>query len=212
MFREKLTKNPEERGYLYIRESYYQRDRRTLKKKPFKLCGGTASKERGKYSKKKDIYCGKIYEKDIVIIETFKDYVKKDTKDFTKFKINSTFDEITDKFVNYLIYLYGIDKEEYEQQKKVYAIGDGYLNPKIITWLKSFQIKGDYNSPSEIERFTYRCQDCGIFDEEIINLLYVKIVPEVQRDEIVAEIKLMQKSKNHKLEYKNLYDFLKKSV
>jgi len=215
MFREKLTKNLDERGYLYIRESYYERDGRTLKRKPKKLCDGSATKNRHKYSKKRDIYCGKIKEKEIEILENFEDFysiVQNNQKEFTIFKIESTFEELLDTFIDYLLYVYKIDKQTYEKNtpKHAYALGDGFLSPIIISWLLRFNINGSCDNPNEIQRFTYRCQDCGIFDEEIINILYLKLVPDTKRQEITQEIRQMQKSTQNPIRYKGLYDFLKK--
>jgi len=95
MFREKYNSLSEKRGYLYIRESVYKRDKRTLKKKPSKLGDGSATKERGKYTIKKDTYCGKINEIQIINILTSRDFLYRRYKHykFTAYKINFNFDQ-----------------------------------------------------------------------------------------------------------------------
>ncbi|MDA3855732.1 MAG: hypothetical protein PF569_05710 [Candidatus Woesearchaeota archaeon] len=211
MFREKFTNFKQSRGYLYIRESEYVRDKRTLKRKPSKLGDGTATKDRGKYSKKKDIYCGKILEIDIKFVETFKDYIEKQDKDYFEYKLNLKYEELIDEFTNYLLYIYDIDKDNFFNGKKaVYVVGNGYLSRETINWLKRFNIKGNYESSKEIGRFTYRCEDVGIFDEDTINSLYLKLVPQVNKEDMLEEINSIQKS-NTVEEYKSYRDFMKKS-
>lgn len=211
MFREKLTKDKEKRGYLYIRESYYERDRRTLKRKPARLCDGSAAKDRGKYSKKKDIYCGKIHEIDIKKFESFEEFILKNHKDFLEFKLKLTFDELIDEFVKYLLYIYEIDYNDFEnEKKKVYCISDGYLSKDIVSWLKKFKINGNFNNRSEFRRFYYRCKDCAIFDDDVINSLYLKMIPDVDTQEIKEEIEKLQDTKKEYKNFSNLKDFLKK--
>ena len=209
MFREKLGRFFEKRGYLYIRESVYVRDKRTLKRKPPKLCNGKATKERGKYSKKKDIYCGKIHEVELKRIITFREYIENTLKkDYLEFKINAKFDSLVDSFVRYLLYLYEIDEEEfYLGQKKVFVIGEGYLSKETIGWLKRFNVKTRFDNPKEIERFTYRCEDVGIHDGDIINTLYIKLVPLVEKQDLIAGI---EKQKGPK-DFASFKDFIKKS-
>jgi hypothetical protein len=211
MFREKLSKDPTQRGYLYIRDSYYQRDKRTLKRKPAKLSNGLAQKNRGKYSKKKDIYCGKIQETKVKVIESFKQFIQKEQKDYLIYITNCEFEELIDKFVEYILYIYDIDQEEfYNQKKKAYTIGEGFCSKEIINWLKSFKLGPNYYSYSEIKRFYNRAQDCGIFDEDVINSLYLKLVPDVDREEIKKEIEELQKIKMQKENFNDLMGFLKK--
>ena len=82
LWEKKNIKNPETRGYLYLRETIYVRDKRTHKRKPKKLGSGSGYKERGKYSKKKDIYCGKIVECSMKKFINFRDYIKKPDEEF----------------------------------------------------------------------------------------------------------------------------------
>jgi len=210
MFREKLTKNPNERGYLYIRDSYYKRDRRTLKRK--KTGDGTAYKQRGKYSKKKDIYCGRIYEKELIKVITFKEYIESHDENFLNIKLESDFEELIDIFVGYLLEIYGIDQEEYlAKQKKVYAIGNGYLSKDTIKWIKNFNINGNADNPNEMKRFAYRCADVGIFDEDIINILYVKLIPEIDKQYLEDELYELNTREDNKMSAVNLKDFLKRT-
>lgn len=210
MFREKFTNFKQSRGYLYIRESQYVRDKRTLKRKASKLCDGTATKDRGKYSKKKDIYCGKILEIEIKFVETFRNFIENQDKEYFEYKLNLKYEELIDEFMDYLLYIYDIDKDDFFNGKKaVYVVGNGYLSRETINWLKRFNIKGDYESSREIGRFTYRCEDVGIFDEETINSLYLKLVPQVNKEDMLEEIKSIQKS-NEVKEYKSYKDFMKK--
>ena len=208
MFREKYNSFSQKRGYLYIRESVYIRDKRTLKKKPFKLCDGTATKNRWKYTQKVDTYCGKIFEIEIKHILTFKDYIIQNKIKFTEFKINSSFDKILDKFIDYLLYIYDIDnKQFFEGKKKVYAINNGFLSRDTINWFRKFSIRKGYPIQKEMERFTYKAEDIGIFDKEIISLLFSKIMPtdNILKEDIDDKTKQLQQLKR-----KNLRDFLRK--
>lgn len=212
MFREKYNSFSTKRGYLYIRESIYKRDKRTLKKKPSKLGDGTATKERGKYTIKKDTYCGKIYEINIKYILTFEDYLRKEYKDFDfiNYKTKSTFDIITDNFIDYLLYCYDLDKEEFfTGKKKVYQINSGYLSKETILWLKRFQFNKNPYSKTESNRFFNRCLDIGIFEEEIIKLLYSKLLPDdIQQEKEEDEKKLEFK----RLKLNKYRDFMKQSI
>ena len=211
MFREKLSKKPNERGYLYIRDTYYERDKRTLKRKPSIYGNGSAKEERGKYSKKKDIYCGKIHEVEVQKIESFKYYIKKESRDYIFYITNTEFNDLIDKFVEYLLYIYEIPKGDfYNSKKQVYTFAEGFCSKDIINWLKSFKLNTNYYSYSEIKRFYNRCQDCSIFDEDIINALYLKLVPDIDREEIKKEIEDLKKIKMQKENFKDLMGFLKK--
>lgn len=189
MFREKLIPGSSERGYLYIRDSVYIRDRRTLKKIPKKFGCGKATKERGKYSKKKDIYCGRIIEIKPKNLISFKEYLEKENIDSTLFKISFGFKEILERFVEYILYVYDLKSIDfYSKRKKVYTVGEGYMSPIILNWFTKFEIKGNFHSSKEFKRFYNRAQDCGIFDEEIIQILYLKLIPEVEKEDLLKEI------------------------
>ena len=215
MFREKLRANSDERGYLYIRETIYERDGRTLKRIPRKLGNGEATKNRGKYSKKIDIYCGRIIEKKIIHFINFSDWINNKGLDFHIFKLNSDFNTILNEFINYILYIYEIDYLEFHESsiKKVYALGSGFISPIVISWLKRFNINGNPNNLSELKRFAYRCQDCCIFDDEIVHLLYVKMIPKELSDNLANEIKDMRFAKmfDEKKKFSGLKGFLKEN-
>lgn len=207
MFREKYNSLTQKRGYLYIRESIYVRDKRTIKRIPHKLCDGKATKERGKYSIKKDTYCGKITEIEILHIITFQDYLEQRNIEYIKFKINSSFDIILDTFINYLLYIYGLDKEDFfNGKKRVYAINNGFLSKDTILWFRRFSIRNNYPITKEMERFTFRAEDIGIFDEDIISLMFSKIMP---TDNIITEDIEDKQTQSNKLQVKNLREFIK---
>lgn len=197
------TKN----DYLYLRETIYIRDKRSLKRLPRKLGNGDATKNRGKYSKKKDIYCGRIYNAEIKHLETFKDYyinLKNEEEDFLDYKLNSSFDKILFDFVNYLLYVYNIDKEDFfSNKKKVYFTGSGFLSKETIDYILRFKLKkGNFNEKNDFERFALRCIDCAIYDDEIISVLYMKLnqASKKQEEEIIS----IEKGK-----YSNYQDFMK---
>lgn len=210
MLREKYNSFIDKRGYLYIRETVYVRDRRSHKRLPYKLCDGSARKERGKYSKKKDIYCGKIEEIEIRRILTFKDYLKKRNIEYNLFKIDSNYDVILDTFVDYLLYIYEIDKDLFfSKKKKVYAINNGYLSKETIEWLRRFNIRKGYSSQKELERFSFRCEDVGVFDEDVVSIMFSKIMPK----ESLIHTDIEDKSTElEKIDVKSLREFIRGSV
>lgn len=221
MFREKYNSFSEKRGYLYIRETIYKRDGRTLKRKPARLGDGSATKERGKYSIKKDTYCGKITE-DIFLkyIITFNEFVsnilktdkKTKYKDFLEYKTKSSFDDIIDDFTLYLIYIYNLDKEDFFTGKKqVYAINNGYFSRDTIEWVRRFKINPKNYYTKEMQRFAFRCHDVGIYDEDIINLLYLKLNPEIDQN-ILSENENNEDLEVKKLKLKNYRNFIQKSI
>ncbi|MFW6285898.1 MAG: hypothetical protein ACOC16_01885 [Nanoarchaeota archaeon] len=211
MFREKLHKDPNKRGYLYIRDSFYKRDKRTLKKTPKKLSDGTASKKRGKYSKKKDIYCGRIYEVELKRIESFRDYLENNNKDYLKQINKLDFNHLIDEFVKYLLYIYDVNIDEfYSSKKKVYTFADGYCSQDTIKWLKRFNLSSDFYSKSQMKRFYNRCQDCSIFDEDVIQILYLKLIPDIHnKEDIKEEIQNLKTKRLQKKTFHDLMSFMK---
>jgi hypothetical protein len=211
---ERPSRMKEKSGYLYLRETIYIRDKRTLKKSR-KNFDGTATKERGKYSKKKDIYCGKINNCEIKNFKEFTDYVKDNNKEnkkfeFTDYKMNTSFTNILNDFVEYLIYVYEIDKDLLFSKKKkvVFQVGNGYLCQQTLEFIKKFEPRGDFDNEKEIERFANRCQDAGIFDTDIIMTLFLKLFPEdVER--IKEDEEKYDKSTDQKVSAENLYGFIK---
>ncbi len=211
MLWEKRSSLKQKRGYLYIRETIYERDKRTLKKIPHKLCDGTASAQRWKYSKKKDIYCGKIIEEiDLIHFITFREYISQiKGEDFLEYKTKSSFDIILDDFVNYLLYSHNLDRDDfYEGKKRAYSISSGFLSREGISFLKRFNVKQNSLQQKEIERFANRCLDTSIYDEEVIMLLYMKLIPEDDSNELKQELE----EKFEELEsqsHNKLRDFIK---
>ena len=197
------TKN----DYLYLRETIYIRDGRTLKRIPRKLGNGDATKNRGKYSKKKDIYCGRIYNVEIIHLDTFKDYlekIKKEKEEFLDYKLNSSFDKILYDFVDYLLYIYDLEKESFfSKKKKVYFTGNGFLCKETIDYILRFKIRQiNSNEKTDFERFALRCIDSGVYDEEIISVLYMKLSHANKKQE--EEISPIEKGK-----YSNYEEFMK---
>lgn len=194
-------------GYLYLRETIYSRDRRTLMRKPKKFGTGKAFRERAKYSSKKDIYCGLIEKPSMVKFMTFKQFVEEELHhDFLEFKLDRAFDELIFSFVDYILVSYGLDKEEFfkNSPKKTYYVADGYLSPLIIDFLLRFNLKSQTNK--ELERFARRCKDACIFDDEIISALYAKLLP--SKIEALDEDHENMKEKN----YDTMMDFLQQGV
>ena len=185
VFREMIF-NPlkNKNGYLYLRENIYVRDKRTLKRKPKKLGDGTYNPNN--YKKKKETYCGKI----IPIIHqpkliTFQDYLKQEHNiNYLDFKLTKGFLEILNKFVKYILFIYDLDEKDFfEGKKKVYDINEKLLSRETINWLSKFEFVNSPDNPKEMERFLNRCEAIGIFDEEIQNLLYLKITPELEKED-----------------------------
>lgn len=200
MLWEKKTSLNEKRGYLYIRETIYVRDKRTLKRKPSKLGDGSAYKQRGKYSKKKDIYCGKIIEGvELQKAISFREYMESVREDnFLEYKTSVEFEVLLDNFVEYLLAIHNIEKDEFTNRpKKAYVIATGYLSLKTIENVREFTPKNSFINYKELERFANKCFDAAIFDEEIIMLLYSKLLPDDHIDENF-EKELQLKSQEHK--------------
>lgn len=180
LWEKKSLKFHDKRGYLYLRETVYERDKRSHKKKPKKLGDGSAYAQRGKYSKKKDIYCGKIVDVQVKKFLTFEEFItEKGFEDFLKFKLDVNFDELLGYFVDYLLYIYEIEKDTFENEKKAYSVASGYLCKPTIDFIRRFNPRGDFDREKEIERFAYRCIDAGVYDEEIIMALYSKLTDNI---------------------------------
>ncbi len=205
MFREKLKSDKNQRGYLYIRDSVYLRDKRTLKKTPRKKGDGIATKERGKYSVKKDIYCGKIIEVSLKNVITFAEFLLLQNQTIDMLK-DMSYDDIINTYIKYVLYVYQIEAMDFfSNNKQVYTVGDGYFSLLILKWFKQFSVKTYLPSIKDFERFYYRCQDCGIFDDELIHILYLKFMPEIKQE--TKETKqVIQKNT-----YNSLTDFIKEN-
>lgn len=215
MLREKYNSLTNKRGYLYIRETIYKRDGRTLKRKPSKLCDGSATKNRYKYSIKKDTYCGKIQDNiKLDHIITFEDYISKNKTDFDfiKYKLKLEFDTILDDFVEYILFIYEIDKNNFfNGKKKVYEINNGYFSKETIEWVRRFRINKSANNPKEFERFSNRCYDTGIYDDEIINSLYLKLIPDSAQNILLIKEKY-EENEIKKIKTDKLRNFIQTSI
>ena len=209
--KKQIESNSSKRGYLYIRETYYKREKITLKRKLGKG-DGSAFKKRGKFSKKKDIYCGKIIEISTNRLITFRQYHKENLfNEFLEYKFENDFDTILDDFINYLIYLYDLKKEDVFGEKKIaFSLSSGgYLSKQTIDYIKRFILNGDYTSKIEIERFANRCLDAGIFDEEIIMTLYLKLLPKEDCSQLQKELEDLADFKMNSLSVDNFANFIR---
>jgi len=209
LWEKKNTKNPDVRGYLYLRETVYVRDGRTLKRKPKKLGDGSGARNRGKYSIKKDIYCGKIVPMKMVKFLSFKQFIGKNDDEFLDYRLHSDFFIILNDFVDYLINIFEIDKDEFENKKISYEVAGGYLSKITIDFLTRFVIRNGFDEKVELERFANRCLDCGIFDNDIIIALFSKIAPEDYTD-FALELESMKKFKVDSKEFNDFSDFMRK--
>ncbi len=212
LWEKKDLKKPDKRGYLYIRESIYERDKRSLTRKPRKLGTGKGHENRGKYTKKKDIYCGKIVEiapKDLILFQT---YIENQKLDYTELKINSRFEELIDLFVNYLLDIHDIGKDEFYNGNKVaYTIANGFLSRETIEFVKRFNAKGEdfAHTHFEISRFANRCEDSGIYDEDIILSLYMKIIPTKDYKDIKEELHEIRDKKLIEKKFNSFRDYMR---
>jgi len=208
---ERPSKFKDKKGYLYLRETIYVRDGRTLKRSRNSF-DGTATKERGKYSKKKDIYCGKIIEPEMKKILDFRQFIESKGIDYLKFKTESSFDKILDNFVEFLLEMYGLDKKNVfnSKKKQAFQISTGFLCPQTIDFVKKYSPRSqNVGNPKDLERFSNRCLDTGIFDEEVIMSLYLKLFPEEDVKDFKKEIEELEEHKLDDVSTKNLYGFLK---
>ena len=213
LWEKKDPTKPQGRGYLYLRESIYVRDKRSHIRKPNKLGSGKATKERGKYTKKKDIYCGKIVEIKPKSLLTFSEYLDLENTQYLEFRINSSFEKVLDKFIEYILYMYEIDKKEFLEGPKVaYELNGGYLSRETIEHIRKFIIRGkNTENKNEIERFANRCYDAGVFDEEIIMTLYTKITPDLEnKEELEEELKELKKKGLKRRHHKSFMDFMRR--
>jgi hypothetical protein len=202
--------------YAYLIKTTYKRDKRTIKKKPSWQGDGTARKERGKYSKKKFIYLGKIKKITFKKYFDFKEYIEEKTNlSLIEIKTNFSFKKIMEHFRDYLLKLNNLNYEEYISEKFAYDICGGIFCKKTFDWVLSSHIIGNHQSNYEIKRFTKRCMKIGIFDEEIIKILYLKLVPDIEKNKLkkalLEEFEELDKKKeeNKKVSYdyfmKNLF-------
>jgi hypothetical protein len=209
LWEKKNTKTPEKRGYLYLRETIYVRDGRTLKRKPKKLGDGSGAKNRGKYSIKKDIYCGKIIPLRMVKFNSFRDFLGLDSDKYLDYRLHSEFGIILEDFISYLIDIFEIDRDEFLNKKQAYEVAGGYLSLITIDFLKRFIVRVGFDEKVEIERFANRCVDCSIFDNDVIIALFTKIAPEEYTD-VREELESLKKEKIEASSHDSMMDFMRK--
>lgn len=209
LWEKKNTKKPDVRGYLYLRETIYVRDGRTLKRKPKKLGDGSGARNRGKYSIKKDIYCGKIVPMPMKKFTSFKQFLNKDDDTYLDYRLDSDFDVILNEFISYLLDIFEIEREDFETKKISYEVGVGYLSLITLDFLRRFVVRKGFEENVEIERFANRCMDCAIFDNEIIIALFSKIAPEDYTD-VREELESLKSHKNERKEYDKFSDFMRR--
>ena len=208
LWEKKNTKTPEKRGYLYLRETIYVRDGRTLKRKPKKLGDGSGARNRGKYSIKKDIYCGKIIPKKMVKFNSFRDFLGLDSDKYLDYRLHSEFGVILEDFISYLIEIFDIDRDEFENKKQAYEVAGGYLSLITVDFLKRFIVRVGFDEKVEIERFANRCVDCSIFDNDVIIALFTKIAPEEYTD-VREELESLKKEKMDTSSHDSMIDFMR---
>lgn len=203
MFWIKLSKKDNTKEYLYLRETIYIRDKRSLIRKPRKLSKINNFSKRYIYSKKKDIYCGKIINKDIKISLSFEDFInkQKNIQDFLKYTLDIEFNDLIDDFISFLLYIYDIKKEVFFLEKKVFRLQIGFFCLNTIDFLKRFRIDKNKKEINEFKRFYNRALDVGIFEEDIISILFSKL-----SFVFLEETKNFTKIK--KIKYTNLKNFI----
>ena len=207
MFWIKKLKPEDETGYLYLRKTVYIRDKRSHKRTPNTRGDRRKTSERGKYSKKRDFYCGKIEDRNPVKLVEFKDYLKK--LNFEHYKETKDFDTILDDFRDYLLFIHDISKEEYNSKKKTaYLLAEGFLCKETLDYLREFNLRKGYTTANEFERFYNRAKDASIFDEEIIMTLFLKLMPDYTK-EIKAEIKKLEKHRLETQQTSNFRDYMR---
>lgn len=165
--------------YLYILRKVYKRDKRTTIKKNKYLGDGSKTLERWKFTENKEIYAGKIVKREVNYkkLKNFKNYLKDEKNiEWLDLIINKDFFDITEAYVDYLLWMHDIPREEYETKNLYYEIGNGYLGKKTIEELYHF-----YSTPGEKNRrqmygFTLRCIDASIEDKDVVRSLYNHIL------------------------------------
>jgi len=201
--------------YVYLKESVYVRDKRTMTRKPRKL--GSGNFNQNKYVTKKETYIGKLVKietpKQFYLYETF--LLNRDIKDFNKFLEEIEYDALFDSYLEYLHELYNITKEDFEKKNIVYYTDSCiYFSLKLIDWTKSFKFSPKYHHTDrkEMERFIDRCELIGIIHKQVIMALYEKLCPKRDENEMIAEMQReidgLDKKKMKKLTVSDIKDFI----
>lgn len=201
--------------YVYLKESVYIRDKRTMTRKPRRLGSGTFNQN--KYVKKKETYIGKLVKIDKP--EKFYLYEKyleeKGIIDSDKHISETEYGELFDSYLGYLNELYEISSEDLEKTNIVYYTDSCiYFSKKLTDWAKSFKFSPKYHhtDKKEMERFIDRCELIGIVHKGVITALYEKLCPKIDEKEMMAEMQNefeeMDKKKLKKLTVSELRDFI----
>lgn len=224
-----IREKSELRGYLYLRESVYIRDKRTLQRKPKHLGDGSKHKNRNQYIKKKDTYLGKIIEISPSRYMSFQDYIishiQKES-DFLYYVLQYSFEEIFYDCISYLEEIYEFDihisKKDLKLLEdkilrlkiKTYALKTGgFFN--IILFKRAFEFecrKENEISKVDFNNFSARCFDCGIVDEYIQIVLYSKLIHTQNLEELEEEIAQLQFNQLHekKIEEDSFEEFMRR--
>lgn len=203
--------------YLYIVKKQYVRDRRkTIKKNKYKG-DGSGWLQRGNYTKNEYEYAGIIVNRKPIIsryLTSFKEFLKNyKNRDWISFLINSEFEDILDKYIEYMCWILDIEEEELTD-KKYFVFGNGYLGKKTIQELKNFIYQKHFSEEKPDKSIILRCIDCGIEDETIIQSLYNQIIKmqngegfgyDVMIKVIKEEINLFEIDKENQMKIKTSY-------
>jgi hypothetical protein len=194
------SRNSSELGYLYLRKTVYLRPAVTLL--DFNGKKGESRETRGKYSKKRDIYCGKIVQVSMKSFDNFESYIEGKGISFLEYKLNATFEQILKDFTHYLCSIHQITLSDIENN--AYVVGSGYLCKETIDFVSEFKPRSIYGNMTDIKNFAFRCEDAGIYDENIIMLLYAKLFPQTLVEEKTGRMP-------DSVSAKNMREFLQKS-
>ena len=229
-----IKENSENRGYLYLRESVYSRDRRTLQRKPKHLGDGSKHKNRNQYIKKKDTYLGKIIELSCDFYLSFEDYIISHIQkenDYLYYILQYSFDEIFFDYIDYLQEIYSFDiqitkdfitnfnsqhneKEIKKLKTKTYALqSGGFFNIILLHKVFNFECrKIDEISFTDFNNFSARCHDSGIIDEYIQIVLYSKLINTENLQELEEEITQLrlEKENQHITQEDSFESFMRK--
>ncbi|MFP4402099.1 MAG: hypothetical protein ACLFPL_02610 [Candidatus Nanoarchaeia archaeon] len=228
-----IREDSKERGYLYLRVSEYQRDGRTLMRKPKHLGDGSAYQNRNKYIVKRDIYLGKIKELTPHSFLSFQDYIitqLQKESDYLYYILNYSFEEILFDFISYLQEIYNIPfqisyhdivnqerktSQEHTQRYKTQTFAlktGGFFNIILFGRVFNFEPKKrDDISSKDFEHFSNRCIDAGVFDEYIQMVLYLKLINTGSIESIEEELYQLDIEKIQQLKQKQIsfVDFIK---
>lgn len=165
--------------YLYLVKKEYIRDKRTTRKKTKHKGDGTANLERWKYTKEGPWeYVGKITPREMTKLCSFEDYVKDQSIEFVLFLLEADFSQILNLYVDYLLCLYNIPREEYENKNNVYPIDGGFLCRKTMEEIHNYfqETKYEVNSFRHKWNFGEKCGQAGMTNYRVFIALYNKFL------------------------------------